>query len=275
MLRGFRIQKIVFTFTGLIACLWVVWLAIPESLIIGYTKELFKDNDIPVEFSGMKKGVLYTIHVDRVLLNKNPSSDLQTNPSLQSLIPIARNLDMTPDLLSFLRLSPRLNFNGQVNGGTIQGAFEGMFERLEIHIRGENIQVNQLPILEATGIYGNGTLAFHFQWKNDKGEMTFAIDHADLRGTPIGIQVVPLQVFKRVKGILSLSDVVTLNSVSLEGKGIYVRLKGIIREHVYDGAMEVMMDASFDQFSLLQATLKPYQASPGYYVIPLSTERLR
>jgi type II secretion system protein N len=267
-LKGFRIRKIIVGFVALLVCFWAVWLAIPESVIAGYTKELLKNNNIPVEFAGIKKGFFYTIRIERVLVNKNLPNTLHSIPNRQTLILTVQNVDITPDPLSFLTLNPRLNFSGEINGGAIQGTFTGMFQRAAIRINGGNIQVNGLPILETIGIYGDGTIAFNFKWENDKGEITFAIDHADLKRVPVGINPAPLQVFKRVKGVLALTDTVTLNSLTMEGRGVYIRVKGIIREHVFDGTMEVMMDSSFDQFHLFQATLKQYHVSPGYYVIP-------
>jgi len=267
-LKGFRIPKAIVGFIALLICFWAVWLAVPESVITGYTKELLKDSNVSVEFAGIKKGFFYTIRIERVLVNINSPNTLHSIPNRQTLILTVQDVDITPDPLSFLTLNPRFNFSGEINGGAIHGTFTGMLQRAAIRINGGHIQVNGLPILETTGIYGDGTMAFNFKWENGKGEITFAIDHADLKGAPVGINAAPLPVFKRVQGVLAFTDTVTLNSLTMEGRGVYVRVKGIIREHVFDGTMEVMMDSSFDQFHLLQATLKQYHVSPGYYVIP-------
>jgi hypothetical protein len=47
-------------------------------------------------------------------------------------------------------------------------------------------------------------------------------------------------------------------------------MKGEIREGSLDGRAEVMVDASFPQYPLIQPLLERYKVSPGYYVIPFS-----
>ena len=269
MLSGFRIRKIVFAFGGVLVCLWVMWLAIPESWIAAYVQELLKDSKISIEFSGIKKGFFYTLRIGHVLVSRTtPGNATNAIPHPQTLICTIRDASIIPDVVSFLVLAPRFNISGQINGGDIRGAYTGSFQETAIQINGNNIQMNGLPVFENMGIYGHGVLSFHFQWKNDKGEMTFDIDHADLRGQAAGLNVMPLNVFNHMKGVLDFSDVTRLNPVSFEGKGIYLRLKGAIREQSLDGTMELMTDASFNQYPLLQATLKQYQVSPGYYLIP-------
>jgi hypothetical protein len=54
----------------------------------------------------------------------------------------------------------------------------------------------------------------------------------------------------------------------MEGKGIYVRMRGTIKESNFDGNIEIMMDSSFDLYAMLQALLERYKISTGYYVIP-------
>jgi len=165
-------------------------------------------------------------------------------------------------------LSPHLNFSGQVNYGTIRGNFAGSKERAAFQIQGENIQINGLPIIERMGVHGDGNLMFNFQWSNQKGEITFSLNNAVLKGVLTEIHALPLNVFKNVKGFLSVGDMITINSLALEGTGIYVRMKGIVKEGDFDGNIEVMMDSSFDLYHVSQPLLEQYKISPGFYVIP-------
>ena len=171
-----------------------------------------------------------------------------------------------------LKLTPRLNFSGQVNYGTIRGTFTGQQQGTALHIRGENIQIHGLPIIEKTGIYGDGTLVFNFQSNNQKGEIIFSLDDAILKGALTGVSALPLNFFKNVKGLLTVDDTITVNSLALEGTGIYVRMKGVVKEGDFDGNIEIMMDSSFDLYQSLQSLLEQYKISTGYYVIPHSAK---
>jgi hypothetical protein len=54
----------------------------------------------------------------------------------------------------------------------------------------------------------------------------------------------------------------------MEGKGVYARIKGIIRESNFDGNIEIMMDSSFDLYPIFKSLLARYKVSEGFYVIP-------
>ena len=179
-------------------------------------------------------------------------------------------MDIVPDLVSLFKLAPQINISGQVNLGTIRGLITVKQGNPDLYITGENIQINGLPIIERTGIYGDGSLKFNFQRRDQQGEITFSIDNAKLKGTLTGIGVLPLDVFKNVKGLLAIGDTVNVDSLTLEGKGIYLRIKGKIKDSNFDGNIEIMMDSSFDLYAILQAFLERYKISTGYYVIPYS-----
>jgi hypothetical protein len=65
-----------------------------------------------------------------------------------------------------------------------------------------------------------------------------------------------------------VGDTITVKSLTLEGTGIYARMKGIIKEGDFDGNIEIMLDSSFDQYHLIQPLLERYKVSTGFYVIP-------
>jgi hypothetical protein len=173
-------------------------------------------------------------------------------------------------MLSFLKLSPRFNFRGQVGQGRMRGAAGIERGGVTATVHGEHIDVSSMPILTQAGIYGEGSFAFDFRWKESRGEMVFSVDEARLGGVFAGNSAIPLNFFKSVKGLITLGNTITVNSLALEGPGVYVRVKGEIREAGFDGRAEIMVDASFPQYPLLKSFLERYTVSPGYYVIPLS-----
>jgi hypothetical protein len=156
-----------------------------------------------------------------------------------------------------------------MNHGTINGTITEEQWGIALHIVGENIQINGLPIIEKIGVYGEGNLMFNFQRKHRKGEITFSIDNAMLKGALGGVSALPLHLFRNVKGLFTVGDAsIAVNSLTMEGKGIYVRIKGIIKENNFEGNIEIMMDSSFDLYTTLKSLLERYKVSEGFYVIP-------
>gem|GEM_PF-644847 len=286
----FHIKKLLISLLILFLCAWGIWFAIPESFIASYIKDSPKGQNVDIELIGLKKGLFYTINIERVLLNTQqklnnplmPPSPTSAGGNNQSISPplvggdkgegvpllTIQNMDIDPDPLSILKLTPQININGQVNLGTIRGLITMKQRNPDLYVVGKNIQINGLSIIERTGIYGDGTLNFKFQRADEKGEFTFSIEDAKLKGALPGIGALPLNVFKNVKGLLTIEDTLNVDSLTMEGKGIYVRIKGKIKESNFDGNIEIMVDSSFDLYAVLQAFLERYKISMGYYVIP-------
>jgi type II secretion system protein N len=275
---GLPIKKIAVALVILLFSLWALWfLAVPESFLAGYIQRFAADRSIAIELTGFKKGFFYTLHVERASINKHlprsnqpPASPPGEGRGEGPPLVVVQDLAVTPDMYSFLKLTPQFNFSGQIGQGRIRGAASRERGGLTVTVHGEHIDVGSLPILAQSGIYGEGNIAFDFRWKESQGEIVFSIDEAKLSGILAGNSAVPLNFFRSVKGLLTLGNTITVNSLALEGPGIYVRVKGEINKGSLDGRAEVMVDASFPQYPLLQPLLEKYMVSPGYYVIPFS-----
>jgi len=275
---GFRIRKSAIAIVILFFCLWGLWsFAVPASFLAGWLQRSLAGRGIAVELTGFRKGFFCTLHVERVSVSKRTSIDNQPPLSVPRegredgpAFVVVQNLDITPDMLSLVKLNPRFNFSGQIGQGRMRGAAGRERGAVTATVHGEDIDVGSLPILAQSGIYGEGSLAFDFLWKESRGEMAFSIDKARLKSFFAGNNAVPLNFFHGVKGLVTLGTTITVNSLALEGPGIYARVKGEIRDGSFDGRAEVMADASFSQHPLLQLLLERYQVSPGYYVVPFS-----
>jgi type II secretion system protein N len=239
-------------------------------MITGYIKESLEGRDIEIKLIGFKKGIFYTLRAEEGLILYSGADITSSSASLEiKPIIVIQDINVTPDLHSLLELTPRLNFSGQINHGTVNGTITEEQWGMALLIVGENIQINGLPIIEKIGVYGDGNLMFNLQRKQRKGEITFSIDNAMLKGALTGISALPLHLFKNVKGLLTVGDAsIAVNSLTMEGKGIYVRIKGIIKERNFDGNIEIMMDSSFDLYPTLKSLLARYKVSEGFYVIP-------
>lgn len=227
--------------------------------------------DIKIKLIGFKKGIFYTLRAEQGLILLYPGTEGTSSSANQEIRPIIiiQDINVTPDLHSLLELTPRLNFSGQMNHGKINGTITEERRGMALHIDGENIQINGLPIIDKIGVYGDGNLMFNFQRRHGKGEITFSIDNAMLNGALTGISALPLHLLRNVRGLLTIGDaLITVNSLTMEGKGIYVRIKGIIKESNFNGNIEIMMDSAFDLYPTLKSLLARYNVSEGFYVIP-------
>ncbi|HYA13985.1 MAG TPA: type II secretion system protein GspN [Syntrophales bacterium] len=265
-----HIKRIVVTLIIFFLFIWIVWLVIPESSINGYIKDSLEGRDIEIKLIGLKKGIFYTLRAEQGLILYS-GTDISSSLSSQEIKPliVIQDINLIPDLHSLIELTPRLNITGQINRGTINGTITEEHWGMALDIAGENIQVNGLPVIEKIGVYGEGVLKFNFQRKHRKGEITFSIDNAMLKGALTGISALPLHVFRNVKGLLTIGDnTIAVNSLTMEGKGVYARIKGNIRESNFEGNIEVMMDSSFDLYPILKSLLARYKVSEGFYAIP-------
>jgi type II secretion system protein N len=239
-------------------------------LINAYITESLESRDIKIKLIGFKKGIFYTLRAEQGLI-LDSGAEITSSSASQEIKPIIiiQDINVTPDLHSLFELTPRLNFTGQINHGTINGTITEEQREMALHIDGENIQINGLPIIDKIGVYGDGNLMFNFQRKYRKGEITFSIDDAMMKGTLTGISALPLHLFRNVKGLLTIGDAsIAVNSLTMEGKGIYVRIKGIIEKSNFVGNIEIMVDSAFDLYPTLKSLLEQYKVSEGFYVIP-------
>ena len=268
--RRSHIKRIAVTLIIFFLFIWVVWLVIPDSLINGYIKDSLEGRDVEIKLIGLKKGIFYTLRAEQGQI-LYAGADISSSLSDQEIKPliVIQDMNVTPDLHSLLELTPRLNITGHMNHGTINGTVTEEKWGMALDVTGDNIQVNGLPVIEKIGMYGEGTLKFNFQRKHRKGEITFSIDNAMLKGALPGISALPLHVFRNVRGLLTIGDnTIAVNSLTMEGKGVYTRIKGIIKEGNFDGNIEVMTDSSFDLYPILKSLLARYKVSEGFYVIP-------
>ena len=287
-----KIKKLFILLLILFLFVWGVWFAITESFIIQQMKDAAGSQDIKIELTGLQKGLFFTIHIERIIISTQSqknialASPLSSSPMMegdrQSITPplvgggkgeegllvTIHNMNIVPDPLSLLKLAPQININGQVNFGTVRGILFMKQANPDLFLDGENIQINGLPIIERTGIYGDGSLKFTFQRTEERGEITFSIDNAKLKGALTGLGVLPLGVFKSVRGLLTIGDTLNVDSLAFEGKGIYTRIKGKIKESRFDGNIEMMIDSSFELHTVVESLLERYKISAGYYVIP-------
>lgn len=258
-------KKAVITLIAIFVVFIGLWLvAVPESLIVRHMEDALGRQGMKVRIMGFSKGLLYNFSVNHIYLSTEKDFPIVSVNDLYAGI----------DFLSFLKFKPQLEISGIVNGGRVYGVIalrgQGTGGGRTIHVNGEGININAMPALERFGVRGNGNLGFDLHLMDNAGEVKFSILEARFEGALSGAEFFPLDLFQSVRGTLTIEKMITVKSLTLEGRGVYARVNGNIKGNRLDMKIELMMDSSFELEPVLANILGQYMVSPGYYVIPFS-----
>jgi type II secretion system protein N len=124
--------------------------------------------------------------------------------------------------------------------------------------------------LNASGFLGS-------RQRSATGELQVEVKKADLRGIRIGETPLPDAAYDNVRGALKISGgKASLESLTLQGEGLYVRLKGDLPASSPLAAaplnltLELMPKPDFlEKQKFVFLLLTKYQSSPGHYQIPI------
>ena len=172
-------------------------------------------------------------------------------------------------------------FRGTIGKGEVNGEFASLkkgVSSLEI----ADVRLDEIPFFQSvTGAQVKGELnvkgSFRGKQNDATGELRLAVKDAQLQGVKIGGMPLPDASYKTVQGMLRIGGgKATLDSLNLEGDGLYVRLKGDMPLTTPMGAaplnltLELMPKAEFlEKQKFVFLLLLKYQSSPGHYQIPV------
>ncbi len=252
-------KKILLAFVAVPVVFWFMWMAFPALSIQSMIEDSAGDGKITIEVQGLKKGFFYTVSVDKVAL-KSSGEELVSFNNIHSRI----------NPFGLIRMQVDASMNGTTGSGKISGSAILAKNRLQAKIDYKEVDMREMPFLKHAGIRGSGTISGRFLMTDDKGRVDFVTRNATFEPADFSGIKVPMHFFKEVTGSLAIEgNVIKVVSVSLAGKDIYARLKGVIKNHVADLTMELMPDRSFLENPLFLMEVGRYQVSPGYYVIPV------
>ncbi len=174
-----------------------------------------------------------------------------------------------------------VNYHGEIGNGSIGGEF---FHRKEngFSFQAEDLRLEDIPFFRTvTGAMVKGNLdaeaTFRENGTKRNGELRLLVKGAVLNGVKLGGTPLPDASYETIRGMYRLDGGRgTLESLSLEGKGIYVRLKGDIPFSSPPGSaplnltLELMPKPAFlDNQKFVFLLLIKYQTTPGHYQIPI------
>lgn len=257
-------MKRVILAAGIIAVLifYGLWLiAISEGLLIDLIENSLKGAPLSVEITDLRKGLFYNFKSQRVTLKRSGKTLLSIENAAGNIHPF-----------SLFLMKIALSFNGAISGGEIQGKVDLMKGRHRVNVHIENAKIEGIPLFEVMGLRERGTLSGELKIEDGFGDLRFSIKDAKFeRGSFSGVMI-PLDMFDNAKGAMAIhGDLIKIVSFSLEGKGIYARIKGNITGNVVDLTIEIMRDSSLKGKTYLFSMIEHYNVSPGYYMIPIKS----
>jgi hypothetical protein len=163
-----------------------------------------------------------------------------------------------------------LSLDGRIGAGHFSGDAILSKNMITVNIDFMQASLMDMQFLKISGIRGTGDVSGKFTLIDQKGHLEFLVKDAGIEPAVFAGVTVPLNFFNTIKGSLDIEgNTFDLASVSLEGRHIFARLKGVIKDNVMDLRMEVMPQKSFLENPLFLSQVDRYQVSPGYYVIPV------
>jgi type II secretion system protein N len=187
-----------------------------------------------------------------------------------------------------LRLLPlltgRLSFGYRagIGGGEVRGGFS-LNRGGEVDFQVSNVRLEEIPFFPtATGTRARGELkgegSFTGRGSKTVGEARLEIRGVELAGVRIGEMPLPDATYDLVRGALKVNNgKAVIESATLQGEGIYVRLKGDfpvtapINGAPLNLTLELMPKPDFlEKQRFVFLLLARYLVSPGYYRIPVS-----
>ncbi|HEY6871904.1 MAG TPA: type II secretion system protein GspN [Geobacteraceae bacterium] len=192
----------------------------------------------------------------------------------------AQNAAVHLDLLPLLAGTLSFSCQAAIGTGRATAEYSPRANAVSVDIRG--VRLEELPFIETvTGARAKGVARLQGRFKGkDKGssgELQLEITEANVAGVKIGEIPLPDADYRRVQGAVRAGGgVITLGSFSLEGDGLYVRLRGDFPLTTPAGAaplnltLELMPKPEFlEKQKFVFLLLTKYLTTPGRYEIPI------
>jgi len=184
-------------------------------------------------------------------------------------------------LLPLLTGKPRISFRGGIGGGELEGELDlGKQQGWSVQCSG--VRLEEIPFFKTVAEANvTGELRVNGKYISKKGigegDLQIEVRSAEIAGVKIGAMALPDAAYKEVRGALSIGKgQAVLKSFTLNGDGIYLRLKGNATLNKPLGAsplnltMEMMPKPAFlERQKYVFLLLTKYQSSPGAFNIPI------
>jgi len=238
-----------------------IWFyAIPDDYVVHQIEQL-NLHPLQVEINGFSKGLFFSFRADNLTV-RNSGADVVGISDIRGKI----------HPLKLIAGRVVMEISGAAYGGTVKSILRLSKGNASAEVKISGVDIGSIATVRDLGLKGGGTLSGTLFFKNNSGTLQCLVNNASFSGFNSGGIFVPMNYFSTVRcavDIISPGNF-SVKSVSLEGKGIFARVKGSIRNRYADLNVEIMPEADFKDSSILML-LNQYKVSEGYYLIPLKT----
>ena len=255
---------------ALFCFLFLTLLFTPNHAIKGVLVRVAGNAGYTLDLTGFGKSFPIGFSADKVELSSEKGALLKLSDAKVRL-----------KILPLLTGKARLGFRGGIGGGQMEGDLDlGKNQGWSVQCRG--VRLEEIPFFSSVAqakVRGELRLTGKQVARKGggEGEMQLEVRSAEVAGVKIGEMPLPDAAYKEVRGALSFEKGrAVLKSFTLNGDGIYVRLKGDAMLSKPLGAsplnltMEMMPKPSFlERQKFVFLLLTKYQSSPGAFSIPI------
>jgi len=253
------VKKIVIALIAVPIIFWGIWIAFPKTSIQSIIEDSLGSERLTLEVKGFRKGLFYSLSGDRLALKRSGEEQISLSEIRGRINPLS---------LVVMRLN--LSFDGNMGGGNISGILDVSRNKTRIEMNIKKARINEMPLFKVAGLQGTGIISGRLKMADGTGHVEFITKDSRFDPAIFSGITVPLDLFDTIRGSMDIKgNIIDVVSISLEGKDIYARLKGVIRGDAMDLHMEIMPGVSFIENPLFHGGFERYEISPGYYVIPV------
>lgn len=237
---------------------WMI--AVPEETIVAMIANSLGSSALQVECDGFRKSLFFGFSADKISLKKDDRLLIAVEHIAGRINPLA---------VMGLRLP--CNFSGSAGNGSLQGSAELLRKSHEVSMTVTDADIAAIPFFEFAGMKGRGLLSGRMLLKDNQGDIRFDLRELQLASGMFGGIPVPLNYFRSAQGALEIrGGQAKVNSFTMEGPGIFARVKGDIADSRLALTLEIMPEKAFADRTPALMLLEKYRVSPGRYSVPLT-----
>jgi type II secretion system protein N len=255
---------------AIVAFLFLTLFFTPNDVIKGLIVRAADNAGYTVDCTGFAKRFPVGAKADAVELSSEKGSLLKL-----------RDVRVRLKMLPLLAGKVQLGYRGAIGGGEVTGEADlGKNRGWSLQCRG--VRLEEIPFFSTVAearvrgeLRVNGKVAV--KKGVPEGDIQLQVTNAEVGGAKIGVMPLPEAAYRDVRGALRVDKGrAELKSFTLDGDGIYVRLKGdsVLTNPVGDSplnlTLEMMPKPSFlERQKFVFLLMTKYQTSPGAFSVPI------
>lgn len=255
---------------GILCFLLLTLLFTPNDAMQGLLVRVADNAGYTLELTGFGKAVPFAFKADTLLLSNDKGPLLKL-----------REAKVRLKLLPLLTGKAEAHYSGRIGAGELEGDV-ALGKGRGWSIEARRVQLEDIPFFATVAeakVRGDLRVTGKMETSNgaEQGELQLQVRGAELAGVKIGAMPLPDAAYRDVRGALRIEKGrAELKSFTLDGDGLYVRLKGDttltapVANSPLNLTLEMMPKPSFmERQKLIFLLMMRYQNSPGAYSVPI------